>query len=159
MIGIAINWSLAAFVTVIASKVELGLVSTVLVLGNVVGYVITFVKARRQMRSSPSEGNRNATEERKRCMKEMRLMRIFCIMLLSFTVGFAPAGTLTFLNEADIEYDESLYNIAVTLFGASSVVNPLVTLCLRKEFRLNVKCTKQRRQVELPGATDTGTRL
>ena len=109
-------------------------------------FISTFIKAFLSLRPQPTR----PTLQQSTFKRQLRLTVVFLIMFMEFSMIYIPQ-TLNFSDMVELGGDASL-GIMFTLLLVTSVVNPVLTLCFRKQFRIfqsRTQPNRNRNNVEL----------
>ena len=117
-----------------------------LVMFIIILFISTFIKAFLSLRPQPTR----PTLQQSTFKRQLRLTVVFLIMFMEFSMIYIPQ-TLNFSDMVELGGDASL-GIMFTLLLVTSVVNPVLTLCFRKQFRIfqsRTQPNRNRNNVEL----------
>ena len=100
-------------------------------------FIATFLKVLYSTRSSPKESTSIISNSYFK--RQLRVTGIFFVMFMAFAVVFVPLTVILNLNRAS----HLLIRIFFTILMLTSVINPMLTLYFKNEFRKTCRCCQQ----------------
>ena len=136
MLPIAISWFLSVLLSVLKNYVPhsgymyfLLAIMVILQISTSVLHIWTFVIAYRAVYSRPTDSNNLDIQTK----KELRVVILFVIMYLIFVLGSEP---LQWVVVYEIHFYSLRSQTLFTVYMLPSLLNPLLVLCLKEEFRM-----------------------
>ena len=113
-------------------------------------FIITFIKALVSIKSEPTQSISNRTNWK----KQLRLTAIFFVMFISFAIVYLPlmAIALALTSTPTSGVVGLAWTIIQMCFLLTSVINPVLTLCFKTQFRpcrANADSRRNRQNIEM----------